>query len=528
MRNNLPITDHEVALDPRCPIVTKTDLQGKILYANPEFMRISGFAEEELLGQDHNIVRHPAMPVQAFADLWATIRRGQTWQGLVKNRRKDGGFYWVKAHVSPLHEQGRHVGYMSVRTAPSALEKQQAEQLYRALERGAAAFPATPPLQARALSFWLAAALLVMMAGVLGGLWLDRSLALALNLASITLAGGLLFYALRQARRSGRLVLAALTQWREGRLDQSVVPSGPREFQYMFAALESTRLHLQAVVSDVVAVNHRIDRTSTHIETETQQLYQQNTQIAQGVAQIAAAMEQLAVSIQEISTMTQEGSAHAKRSRALVAAGNRFIDESKSAMDEAAGGASTTNAAVQELEGISEDIGSITDIIQSIAQQTNLLALNAAIEAARAGEQGRGFAVVADKVRQLAENTADNTVNIRASIALLKEKIAHIIDGRQAVGVCIKRVQHNIQQTVDSLQQIDQASAGLETVTAAIANSLQQQSSASAEVAQSMESLGAASEQSTVNIVKNREIAAALHGLSRALMKLLADFEKNR
>jgi aerotaxis receptor len=527
MRNNLPITDHEVALDPRCPIVTKTDLQGKILYANPEFMRISGFTEEELLGQDHNIVRHPAMPVQAFADLWATIRRGQTWKGLVKNRRKDGGFYWVKAHVSPLQEQGQHVGYMSVRTAPSELERQQAEQLYRAVERGAA-FPATPPLQAHSQSLWLAAALLVMMAGVLGGLWLDRPLAIALNLACITLAGGLLFSTLRQARRSGRLVLAALAHWREGRLDQAIAPSGPREFQQVFAALESTRLHLQAVVSDVVAVNHRIDRTSTHIETETQQLYQQNTQIAQGVAQIAAAMEQLAVSIQEISAMTQEGSDHAKRSRELVAAGNRFIDESKSAMDEAASGARTTNAAVQELEGISEDIGSITDIIQSIAQQTNLLALNAAIEAARAGEQGRGFAVVADEVRQLAENTADNTVNIRTSIALLKDKIAHIIDGRQAVGVCIKRVQHNIQQTVDSLQQIDQASVGLETVTEAIANSLKQQSSASSEVAQSMESLGAASEQSMVNIVKNREIAAALHGLSQALTKLLAHFEKHR
>ncbi|HJU50277.1 MAG TPA: PAS domain-containing protein [Pseudogulbenkiania sp.] len=157
--------------------MAKTDLHGKILYANPEFMRISGFAEEELLGQDLNIVRHPDMPVQAFADLWVAFLRGQTWKGLVKNRRKDSGFYWVKAHVAPLHELGQHVGYMSVRIAPSEVEKQQAEQLYRAVRRGTETFPATSPLHARSVSFWMSVVLLAIM----------------LNLATTTLVGVLLY-----------------------------------------------------------------------------------------------------------------------------------------------------------------------------------------------------------------------------------------------------------------------------------------------------------------------------------------------
>ena len=120
MKINHPVTSNELFLDPQRPIVTKTDLKGAITYANRAFIEISGFDEHELLGVNHNIVvRHPDMPPEAFADLWETVKVGKPWRGLVKNRAKNGDFYWVEAYVTPITVQGVVQGYVSVRSAPS-------------------------------------------------------------------------------------------------------------------------------------------------------------------------------------------------------------------------------------------------------------------------------------------------------------------------------------------------------------------------------------------------------------------------
>jgi PAS domain S-box-containing protein len=106
MRKNLPITQREYALPDGMTIVSRTDLKGRITYVNPDFLTASGFDEEELIGQPHNLVRHPDMPEQAFADLWTTLQAGRPWTGLVKNRRKNGDHYWVLANATPLLENG--------------------------------------------------------------------------------------------------------------------------------------------------------------------------------------------------------------------------------------------------------------------------------------------------------------------------------------------------------------------------------------------------------------------------------------
>jgi len=144
-----PTTAVERLLDPRIPIVTKTDLKGRITYANPAFVEISGFTLEELLGQPHNVVRHPDMPRDAFKDLWDTARRDEPWKGLVKNRCKDGGYYWVDAYVTPLTQNGEKIGYMSVRSKPSDTQKAEVEALYKAINAGSASFPFTKPAKGR-------------------------------------------------------------------------------------------------------------------------------------------------------------------------------------------------------------------------------------------------------------------------------------------------------------------------------------------------------------------------------------------
>jgi methyl-accepting chemotaxis protein len=111
-------------------------LKGIITYANPDFERASDFSLKELVGKPHNMIRHPDMPAEAFADLWATLTAGETWRGLVKNARKDGGFYWVVANVSPNYENGQLVGYISVRTKATRAEIMEHENVYRLFKQG--------------------------------------------------------------------------------------------------------------------------------------------------------------------------------------------------------------------------------------------------------------------------------------------------------------------------------------------------------------------------------------------------------
>lgn len=138
MRNNQPVTQHEVTFDANDTIVSITDLQGNITEVNPSFIAISGFSKDELLGQPHNIVRHPDMPVEAYADMWSNLKQGRPWTGVVKNRCKNGDFYWVIANATPIFNQGQITGYMSVRTKPSRVEIDAAEQAYRLFREGKA------------------------------------------------------------------------------------------------------------------------------------------------------------------------------------------------------------------------------------------------------------------------------------------------------------------------------------------------------------------------------------------------------
>ena len=138
MRINQPVSTVEVELRDNQSIASKTDLGGRITHVNQEFLEISGFTAEELIGQPHNIVRHPDMPKEAFEDLWVALKAGRPWTGVVKNRCKNGDFYWVKANATPIREGGQVVGYMSVRTRPSRAEITAADAAYREFREGRA------------------------------------------------------------------------------------------------------------------------------------------------------------------------------------------------------------------------------------------------------------------------------------------------------------------------------------------------------------------------------------------------------
>ena len=126
MRLNLPVTDQEFSIPAGAALVSCTDLQGRIVHANATFVAVSGYSRDELMGRPHNLLRHPDMPAEGYRDLWDTIQRGRPWSGVVKNRRKNGDHYWVRANVSPTQDGG----YTSVRAKPSRQEVAAAEALY--------------------------------------------------------------------------------------------------------------------------------------------------------------------------------------------------------------------------------------------------------------------------------------------------------------------------------------------------------------------------------------------------------------
>ena len=138
MRNNQPVTNEEYVIPEGLTLVSKTDLTGTIIECNDAFEVASGFSRSEIIGQPHNLVRHPDVPEAVFADLWLTLKKGTTWSQVVKNRRADGGYYWVRANATPIYTHGKISGYMSIRTPVSQAEKTATDQAYKDIRAGKA------------------------------------------------------------------------------------------------------------------------------------------------------------------------------------------------------------------------------------------------------------------------------------------------------------------------------------------------------------------------------------------------------
>jgi methyl-accepting chemotaxis protein len=138
MKINMPVTNNEIQFSDNTFMLTKTDIKGVITYTNADFIRVSGFSEAELVGSSHNLVRHPDMPIEAFADMWAFLKAGKPWTGMVKNRTKSGDYYWVEANAAPIYENGQITGYLSARKKPTRTQVEVTDAAYRLFKDGKA------------------------------------------------------------------------------------------------------------------------------------------------------------------------------------------------------------------------------------------------------------------------------------------------------------------------------------------------------------------------------------------------------
>jgi methyl-accepting chemotaxis protein/aerotaxis receptor len=517
MRSNLPVTTVEYPITDQTLIVSRTDLKGRLTYFNDEFVQASGFAEAELMGQPHNIIRHPDMPPEAFENLWDTLKAGNPWIGAVKNRRKNGDFYWVLATASPIRQNGQVTGFTSIRTRLPADQRAEAEQVYatlrakkphgyridagiirrRSLMDKFAVFTGT--LKARLTTmiavqtaFFLAVGLLAEFGFSTGGIVLAAALLGAL-------VGGLI--GARTVHVIGaplRRLNGEMVNITQGKLDNRIIVERDDEIGEALRNLQTLQTMARFDQEELKATERRsaaqrkadmirladgfegavgeiietVSSAATELEASASTLTSTAVRANELSTMVAAASEEASTNVQSVASATEEMSTSVNEI-------SRQVQESARMAGDAVGQARTTNDRVGELSKAAARIGDVVELINTIAGQTNLLALNATIEAARAGEAGRGFAVVASEVKALAEQTAKATGEI----------------GQQISGI-----QSATQEAVNAIREISGTIERLSEISSTIAAAVEEQGAATQEISRNVQQAALGTQQVSSNI----------------------------
>ncbi|MGF1717652.1 methyl-accepting chemotaxis protein [Photobacterium chitinilyticum] len=410
------MADERVRFSDNDSLISTTTPDSHITYCNEDFCQVAGYREEELRGEPHNVIRHGDMPKAAFGQLWEYIQSGKSWMGLVKNKCKNSGHYWVSAFVTPIMDKdGKVFEYQSVRTQPTDEQISRAYSLYARLRKGAVS---VRRIEWMNLSFGLTfVQLAALIAFALGAFSASVMLGVVIPLmiAQITCSSLL------------KKRIASLNKVAKSHYDNPLM-----EQPYTGYCDDVSRIELAMVMkrAELRAVTARANETSTHLLQAANEEVINSQSIdnelgEQDVATDAMAVsaEEMLASIDEVSKQAKQSSEFANDAQSKAQEGTQTIDEAVETVRVLSQHLGSSKTALEQLYADVDGIETILEMIQGIAEQTNLLALNAAIEAARAGEHGRGFAVVADEVRALSGKTSASVDDIRSKIELLQATV---------------------------------------------------------------------------------------------------------
>lgn len=536
MRNNRHVTGREYPFPQGNTVISYTNLKGQITNANEIFFDLSGFTKEELIGKAHNVVRHPDMPSEAYRDMWETLKNGRPWTGVVKNRRKNGDHYWVRAYVSRLADGS---GYVSVRVAASRQEINDAEQLYAQMRHDGS----MKLDEGRLVSSSILAKLMrrIDNIGIAARLWLiaaTGSFGLAISLGTSETGSELLITAgaigcllvqtgvvIGKLKQGLRESISAADSIAAGDLTKPLPPASKDELGELNASLSVMRNNLHELIASVRDGITSLNQHSEDVFMSAHDSSKVTEMQSEAAAGMAAAMQELSVSIDQVSDHASDAHRVSKLSSAQASEGGRIIRGATAEMENIATAVGSVSQTILGLEEYSGQISSIVKVIREIADQTNLLALNAAIEAARAGEQGRGFAVVADEVRKLAERTSNSTKEIAGMVTKIQEETRQAV---QEIQVGVQRVGDGVdlaKQAGFSIGGINDAAHHAARSADEITLAIREQSLAARDIAQRIEVIAHGTEQNSLASIKTANSAKQMTALSRQLDNLALRFK---